>query len=182
MKSKAPAEEYYTVQSERLTFRSFTESDIQLWAPFFVDNPTERFLGPIDSKVSKEEKANNWISRQIDRQNNGEFGQLAVILKETNVLIGVGGIIQRELEGEKEFEITYSFLPEMWGNGYATELATFFKNYAFKELEPSSVISIIHKENEASMNVARKNGMEISSETIFMEMPVYIFRVENSTF
>ena len=178
MKSKTPTEEYYSQQSARLEYRPFHQSDIHLWKSFFVDNPTERFLGPPQLHLSDEEKANNWIGRQIMRQESGEFGQLAVILKENNRLIGVGGIIMRDLDGNQEFEITYSLLPEAWGNGYATEIAVHFKNYVFANIDTPSAISIIHTENEASINVARKNGMEISAESNFMEMPIYVLRVQ----
>ena len=179
MKPQKPAQNYYSLQSNRLTFRSFKEGDIQLWETFFENNPTLRFLGMGHLKTSNKEKATSWVGRQIEREENGAFGQLAVLEKESNRFVGVGGIIERDLDGVQEFEITYSFLPEVWGKGYATELAIFFKNYAFEHINPPSVISIIHTENKASMNVARKNGMKKSGETTFMEMPVYIFRAEN---
>ena len=178
MNTFIPASNYYSQQSDRLLFRSFRKEDVQLWEAFFISNPTMRFLGMENLKISNEEKATKWIGKQIEREKNEEYGQLAVLNKKNNQLIGVGGIIARELNGLREFEITYSLLPKFWGNGYATELAEHFKKYAFANIDISSVISIIHIENNASIRVALKNGMVENGKTTFMKMPVYIFRIE----
>ncbi|MBL4862493.1 MAG: GNAT family N-acetyltransferase [Crocinitomicaceae bacterium] len=177
-KTKVPLKDYYNQDSERLFFRPLTLDDIKTWQPFFIDNPTLRFLGVSEFEhLSAIEKASNWIGRQVDRQANNAFGQLAVISKESDTFLGVGGIIARDIDGVDEFEITYSLLPGAWGKGYATELAIHFKNYAFERIDTPTVVSIIHRENLASKNVARKNGMKISAEYSFLDMPVYIFRI-----
>ncbi len=171
-----PEDNYYLQQSSRLSYRPLEQEDIPLWHPFFIDNPGLRFVGANADDLSPVEKSAKWINRQLERAENGEFGQLAVCLKDTGTFIGVGGIISREMHGNEDFEITYSLLQEHHGKGYATELARYFKSYAFNHLSTPSVISIIHTENEASMNVARKNGMLPVEETTFMDFPVYIFR------
>ena len=178
MKSKTPTEAYYKQETERLSFRPLVVSDIELWTAFYNDNPSERFVGGDKLGSTPVEKATTWIMKQIERQRNNEFGQLAVIEKESGSLIGLGGIIYRDMDDAEEFEVTYSLLPTCWGKGYATELAVHFKNFAFKYIDSPSVISMIHKENEPSMNVARKNGMVLSSETSFLDMPINVFRVE----
>ena len=66
-------------------------------------------------------------------------------------------------------------LPNHWGKGYATELAMHMKRFGLENKVSDKFISIIHQENEASMNVARKNGMTNLYETTFYEMPVFIF-------
>jgi len=119
--------------------------------------------------------AKNWFDRQFDRYRTNEFGQLAAIEKTTGNLMGLGGILTRELQGKPEFEITYSLLPSFWGKGYATELATSMKRFGLENGVSDKFISIIHRENEASMNVARKNGMTVLYETEYLEMDVYVF-------
>ena len=97
--------------SERLSFRRLTLNDVELWSRFFENNDREQFLGPVNSELTNFQKANNWITRQIERYELNEFGQLAVIDQESNTLIGVGGIIPSDLDGNLEFEISYSLLP-----------------------------------------------------------------------
>ena len=175
--SLTPHSSYYSQSSERLSFRVLSKVDIQLWVPFFDDNSMLEYLGMATlDHLSSEEKSASWIDRQIERQNNGDYGQLAVIDKATNTLIGVGGIIARDLEGVEEYEITYSLMPSSWGKGFATELAVHFKEYARNILKLDSAISIIHIDNEASINVAIKNNMVKERDFEFMEMPVSLYR------
>ena len=178
-----PPQSYYNLESERLSYRPLTADDIQTWLPFFDNNPLLRFLG-MDSHYFKNltdaEKSTEWISRQIKRKETGVYGQLAVIEKDSGKLIGLGGIIFRNEDGVyNDYEITYSLLTEFHGKGYGTELAVHFKEFALKHIDTETVISIIHQENEASMHVARKNGMVLdSSLDSYMEMPIHVFRTK----
>ncbi len=164
--------------SERLSFRRLTLNDVELWSRFFENNDREQFLGPVNSELTNFQKANNWITRQIERYELNEFGQLAVIDQESNTLIGVGGIIPRDLDGKIEFEISYSLLPNKWGNGFATEIAKHFKNWAISNQLANSIISIIHVDNFPSKNVALKNEMKFDFSSFFMSIPVEIYRFD----
>lgn len=171
---------YENQQSERLLFRKLTEDDIPTWSSFFIDNDRTRFVGSHRfTHLDHVGKATNWIRNQMERYHDHDFGQLAVIEKETGKMIGVSGIIPREIDEKKEYEITYSLLPSAWNKGFASEAAIHFKEYAFANINCDSVISIIHVENEPSGNVARKNGMRKVLETEYMEMPVYVYRIMN---
>ena len=176
-----PLKSYYSLNSERLLFRPIVGRDVDLWLPFFDNNSTLHFLGMTSSYfkgLSDVEKCSKWLGRQIEREKNQVYGQLAVIEKSSNKFIGVAGLIYRNEMGiENELEVTYSLLPKYHGKGYGTEAATLFKNFAFNEIGLDSVISIIHQENDASKNVARKNGMSMEFEIPdYMGMPVYVFR------
>ncbi|MFT4526882.1 MAG: ribosomal-protein-alanine N-acetyltransferase [Bacteroidia bacterium] len=166
--------DYYSQETERLILRKLTEEDIETWAEFFVDNPNARFIG-MSLDEDKRVLAKTWIEKQLKRYADNQFGQLAAIDKTTGNFVGLGGILTRELSGKSEFEISYSMLPKYWGKGYATELAVGMKRYGLANNVSDKFISIIHKENEGSMNVARKNGMTNLYETTFYEMPVFVF-------
>lgn len=165
---------YYSQQTERLILRKLTEADIETWAEFFVDNPDGRFVA-VDFSLDKLTSAKNWIDKQLERYANKQFGLLAAIDKATGSFVGMGGILTRELNGKPEFEIAYSLLPAHWGRGYATELAMRMKRYGSENDVSNKFISIIHKENEGSMNVARKNGMTKLRESTFLGMDVFVF-------
>lgn len=173
----APSPSYYNQSSERLTFKSIEEQDDKNWEPFFIDNPMLVYVGgDLYKHLSSLEKSANWLNIQRKRQQEKLFGQLAVIDKETGEFIGVGGVIYRDLEAGGEYEITYSLLQKAQGKGLGTELAVHFKEYVKNELDLESVISIIHVDNEPSINVAKKNGMVFESEFDFLGMPVALFR------
>lgn len=171
-----PKTTYYEQASDRLLFRSLTSDDIKSWMPFFNEEDYHRFLGQ-DISQPADERATIWIERQIERKSEGTYGQLAVIEKSTGLFMGVGGIIHRELYGNHELEITYSLLHEFWGKGYARELAKNFIDYAKAETDVTSVISMIHPENEASKKVAFANGLTFDRMAKFMSIPVEVYRV-----
>ena len=173
-----PNEDYYQQESSRLKYVPIAKEDILEWAKFFNNNPTERFLGFENSDKTAVEKAEFWIDRQLLRMDENHFGQLKILHKETGELMGIGGVIMREFEDLYEYEITYTLMPQFWGVGYGTELAIHFTEYMFSYPACSNVISIIHHENEASINVAQKNSMSAYRHIDdYIGMKVVIFRV-----
>jgi len=172
--------EYANQESERLIYRRATLDDIPAWADFFVDNDRLHFFD-FDLKKSKEELAEQWINVQLERYKANGFGHLAVELKSTGELIAMCGILPREINGRREFEIGYSVNPRNWGKGYATEMAMTMKDYAMRTIDSPRFISIIDLENLQSANVARKNGMHILFQTEFKGAPVNIYGIENNS-
>lgn len=166
--------DYFSQQSARLTFRALSEDDINSWLEFFTGNDRLAFLG-IDVNKDYRQLATEWILKQLERYETDGFGHLAVIEKSSGDFIGMGGILVRELDGEKVFEIAYSLKPAYWNQGFGTEIAQQLKQFGLENQICTNFISIIHKQNEASMHVARKNGMKILRETNFMGMKVFIF-------
>ena len=172
--------DYFNQSSERLIYRKLTEADIPDWLAFFEDNDRLRFLAiDLDKGKSKQAHAEDWIRAQFDRYETHGIGHLAVTLKDTGVLVGLGGIIPRELLGKDEFEIAYSLIPQYWGMGYATELALTMKAYGKQHVDADRFISIIEVDNVDSARVAVKNGMSILFKTQFMDMNVNVYGVTN---
>ncbi|MFK7950456.1 MAG: GNAT family N-acetyltransferase [Saprospiraceae bacterium] len=168
---------YFKQESERLTYRKLTPDDIPKWITFFINNDRLRFLG-MDESIPKEQLAADWINMQFKRYENTNLGHLAVERKADGTFIGLCGILPRELDGKKEFEIAYSLIPTYWKQGYGTEMATQMKQFATKNIDTKRFISIIHIDNIDSMNVAKKNGMNVLFRTEFMGMIVDVFGIE----
>ena len=102
-----------------------------------------------------------WLDRQISRYHKWGFGLWAVILKETDEMIGQCGLTIQPWKDGEVLEIGYLFERKYWHNGYATEAAEACKKYAFEVLNADEVCSIIRDTNTASQNVALRNGMKI---------------------
>jgi RimJ/RimL family protein N-acetyltransferase len=171
--------DYFNQQSERLIYRKLTEEDIPSWIEFFVDNDRLEYLG-MDLQKSKETLAEEWIKAQINRYENQGLGHLAVEVKDTSEFIGMGGILPRELDGIKEYEIAYSLKPKYWGNGYATEIAKKMKAFGSKNIDTNRFISIIDVANMESANVAKKNGMSVLFNTEYFGMKVDVFGMDKT--
>lgn len=168
---------YFNQQTPRLTFRRVTKDDIESWHQFFVGNSSLHFLG-LDLSKTSEELATNWIHKQLERYEKEGLGHLTVIDKETNTLIGMGGILPRDIEGILYYEIAYSLKPYYWKKGYGTEIATQMRLFGTEYKISNQFISIIDKQNLDSIHVAQKNKMKILSETNYLGMEVYIFGTE----
>ncbi|SOC79681.1 Protein N-acetyltransferase, RimJ/RimL family [Salinimicrobium sediminis] len=171
--------DYFDQQSDRLTYRKLNEKDIDSWVEYFVDNDRLAYLG-LDLSKTKETLAEEWIRLQFNRYQEQGLGHLAIELKETGEFIGMGGIIPRELNGKKEYEIAYSLIPRFWGNGFATEIARTFRDHGFKNKIADRFISIIDIANHQSAHVARKNGMLVLFKTEYLGLQVNIFGVDKT--
>ncbi len=164
---------YFNQESERLKYRKLTDDYLEEWTNFFEHKEGLKYLG-IDLNRTPHQMAKDWIDKQQSRYEEG-LGHLAAIHKQTGKLIGVGGIIKRNLEGKMEYEVAYSILPDYWKQGYGTELAKQMRSYGFQNINTHRLISIIAKENKPSVKVALKNGMENLFETVFLGMNVYVY-------
>lgn len=145
-------------ETERLIIREMVQSDFDALCKILCDEEVMRTA--YESAFSVEE-AQNWMNRHFKRYAEYGFGLWAVVLKETNEMIGQCGLTIQSW-GEKEIlEIGYLFQKAYWHKGYATEAAIACKEYAFSVLNASSVYSMIRDTHIASQNVAVRNGMKV---------------------
>lgn len=127
--------------------------------------------------ATPEEQCAAWFAREHQRIADGRGGVNAVYEKATGRLAGQVGLKVQLVDGKEELEVAYSLLPQFWGNGYAAEAAQKCRDVAFEQAWCDSLISIIHVENAASMQVAFRNGMQLECATTYKGSPVNIFRI-----
>ena len=145
------------LETERLYLREMNQSDFNSLRKIMQDTETMyAYEGAFsDSEVQE------WLDRQISRYQKWGFGLWAVILKETDEMIGQCGLTMQPWKDEEVLEIGYLFRRSYWHKGYAVEAATACKQYAFETLNAKEVCSIIRDTNTASQNVAVRNGMTV---------------------
>lgn len=107
-----------------------------------------------------DEEVQGWLDRQRMRYQKLGFGLWAVVLKESNEMIGQCGLTMQPWKEEEVLEIGYLFQRAFWHKGYAAEAARGCKKYAFEVLKAKEVCSIIRDTNTASRRVALRNDME----------------------
>lgn len=142
-------------ETERLYLRKMIQGDFNSLCKILQD---EEVMYAYEGAFSDEE-VQEWLDRQIARYNNWGFGLWAVILKETDELIGQCGLTMQSWKDTEVLEIGYLFQRKYWHYGYATEAARACKEYAFEILNAEEVCSIIRDTNLPSQNVALRNGM-----------------------
>lgn len=144
------------LETERLALREMQPSDFDALCRIMQDEQT---MTAYEGAFSDAE-VQAWLDRQLERYRTWGFGLWAVILKETDAMIGQCGLTMQPWKGQEVLEIGYLFERGYWHRGYATEAARACKAYAFDVLNANEVCSIIRDTNTASQNVALRNGMQ----------------------
>jgi ribosomal-protein-alanine N-acetyltransferase len=109
------------------------------------------------------------------------FGLWAVVEKQSAMVIGFCGLSRfADVGGQAETEIGYRLAQRFWGQGYATEAASAVRDYGFRTLNLSRMISIIDPRNAASLNVAKKVGLACEKEVMFHDILVHVYAIERA--
>lgn len=170
------------IETERLIIREMVQSDYDALCRILCDEEVMR--ATYESAFSHEE-AQNWLNRHLKRYAEYGFGLWAVVLKETNVMIGQCGLTIQGWREREVLEIGYLFQKAYWHKGYATEAAIACREYAFSVLNASSVYSIVRDTNIASQNVAVRNGMKIIDKDTknfrSVDMEFFLYSVERAS-
>lgn len=143
------------LETERLYLREMNQSDFKSLCKILQD---EDVMYAYEGAFSDAE-VQEWLHRQISRYQKWGFGLWAVILKETDEMIGQCGLTMQPWKDKEVLEIGYLFQHLYWHKGYALEAAKACKKYAFERLNAEEVCSIIRNTNTASQKVAVRNGM-----------------------
>ena len=163
------------LETARLNLREIQRTDYSDLAEILQDDET---MLAYEGAFTNEE-VQQWLDRQRERYTDDGFGLWAVILKETNKMIGQCGLSMQDANGKQVLEIGYLLNRAYWHKGYASEAAIACKEYAFTKLNADEVFSIIRDTNTASQNVALRNGMVIVEHFVKhyrgVDMPHYLF-------
>ena len=148
------------LETERLYLREMNQSDFASLCRILKDDET---MYAYEGAFSDDE-VREWLDRQIARYQKWGFGLWAVILKDTNEMIGQCGLTMQNWKDDEVLEIGYLFERAHWHKGYASEAAKACKKYAFETLNASEVCSIIRDTNIACPHVAIRNGMTVKDK------------------
>ena len=148
------------LETERLYLREMNQSDFEDLAEI-LQNPRVMYAYEHDFS---DNDVQEWLDRQITRYKKYGFGLWAVILKNTDEMIGQAGLTMQSYKGTEVLEIGYLLKERFWHYGYASEAANGCKKYAFEQLNRDKVYSIIKSDNYASMKVAKSMGMKKEDE------------------
>jgi RimJ/RimL family protein N-acetyltransferase len=154
------------LETERLVLRVPEPGDVDAYAELFADPEVVRYIGGVTKSRKEVEQAVEGMRRHWARHGLGLF---SVIRKQDGQLLGRAGFLlwdpntwrnalHFELAGPLETEIGWTFGRPYWGHGYATEAALAALRWGFGELGLRRVISLIQRENAASIRVAEKLG------------------------
>jgi RimJ/RimL family protein N-acetyltransferase len=158
------------IETERLKLREWRLSDADPFVRFFADREFSRFVGgPLDAG-----KAWQMMATEAGHWELRGFGMWVVEVKGGPAFAGYCGLWE---PGDwPETEIGWIFSREHHGKGYATEAGRRVRDWAYRELKKTTLVSYIHPENEASKQVAKRLGAFQEKRMQLRGHPVEVFR------
>lgn len=149
------------LETSRLTLRPLEFLDAKpLNALIDKDERVYRF-NPVREKTLQERR--RVIRNRIEQYKTFGFGCYAILTRNTGTLIGQSGLSPYWYEhrnGRKtlEFEVMYHLGHAFWGQGFATEAAQKWVEFAFKRANLPRIITCPDRRNKASIAVLERLG------------------------
>ncbi len=150
-----------SIETDRLILREIRTTDTDSMFELDSDPEVHKYIdnAPVTSKKQIKEVI-SYIKKQY--RDNG-IGRWVVVRKADNKFIGWAGLkIENEnINGHgKHIDLGFRIMKKYWGNGYATEAAQAWIDYAFNTMKVATVCALVEKANSASINVLEKIGMK----------------------
>ena len=150
------------LETERLLLRRIRRSDIEALVDLWSDpRVTAALGGPRDPG----RLAGFFAEAAVDPFAD-DLDLWPLVERASNRIIGHCGLLEKEVDGRNEIEISYILATAVWGRGYATEIAAALRDHAFLTIGLSRVIALIEPGNVASERVAIKIGMRLEREIV----------------
>lgn len=166
------------LETQRLVLREFQSEDDRELAPILADPQVMRFSPTgVLSIAQTQQKIESFITcyKQFG------FGKWAIVLRESNELIGYCGIAVDQIDNRDEKELGYRLVSRFWGRGLATEAAIAAIQCGFNQFKLPYVLGIVERANTASVRVLEKTGMQFDRTTIFHEIEMNVYRIDTAT-
>lgn len=148
----------YIFQSERLKFRNWKASDLDL---LHAINSDDEVMEYFPFKPSREDTA-AFIERMQKQYEEKGFCYFAVELIENNAFIGFIGLSVQNFEADFTpcVDIGWRLSKDFWFKGYATEGAKACLEFGFNQIQLDHIVSMAPVVNEKSIAVMEKIGMQ----------------------
>jgi len=101
----------------------------------------------------------------------GRLHKWAAYDRESGELVGRGGLSRIVLEGQPCLEVGWVVRPDLWGRGFASEIARAALAFGFDELGADEIVAFTERHNVRSRAVIERVGMHYQREFQFNRAP-----------
>lgn len=165
--------ELESLRTPHLLLSRMTAEDLDDLTRLHLDPRVMATMGGIRSP----EQTLDWLQRQLGHWERCGFGLWMARERETGRFAGRGGLHYIEIDGREEIEVGYSFLPDFWGRGLATELAHESIRAGFTVLNAPELVCFTMTTNRASERVMQKAGFRYERDFLFKDLPHVLYRL-----
>ncbi|OLS03531.1 GNAT family N-acetyltransferase [Tissierella creatinophila] len=137
----------YLIETKRCILQPLSKNDINEAVALFINHGVRKHLGGVIQIDAAIEKLNKWITA-------GDSLYLSVRLKNSGEFAGIIDISTYHESMNKE--LSYQFLPSMWGMGYAYEAIHSVIEYCSNVLDIKYLVSETQTENIRSCRLLQK--------------------------
>lgn len=166
------------LETENLSMRPFAETDLDWLVSHRSDDDVTRYLG--GSELQTPAFVRKRLHFYMDCFSEYGYSMCLTSLKETGERIGVTGI--QPLEKTGLVEVGYSFEKKHWGRGFATEAAVAWLDFGFRQAGLERIVAVAEPENEGSIRVMKKLGMNFEKTSLSYGLQVVRYSVPQEIF
>jgi len=148
------------IETERLVIRSPEPGDFDSAKAIWCDPRVRRYTGGVPSPELFERGFYDDLALAAT-----DYGFRTVIERASGTHVGDCGLVQKTVESLPEVEVVYFFNADHWGRGLATEAAGAMLEHGHA-LGLARIIALIHPDNDASANVARRLHMRHERDVV----------------
>jgi RimJ/RimL family protein N-acetyltransferase len=159
------------IETDRLILRPLTTADLDEFVEMHAMPDVMRTMGAFDRSAALtrlERNEHEWDERG--------HGLVAILERASGRFLGRSGL--KYWPQFEETEVGWVLRPDVWGHGFATEAARACVDWGFQALEVPYLTAMIVPDNERSIRVATRLGMQPIRSDLLMELPVVVYAIE----
>ncbi|MEL7011749.1 MAG: GNAT family protein [Pseudomonadota bacterium] len=158
-----------TLETQRLRLTPMRAEDVDISKAVRCDSRVMRY---VDDAMTPEDVEADMVN-SVKRGAGGRIGLWVITRKDTGAKIGTSVLMPVPIEEDDydwsllvpvaypdaNIEVGYLFVPDAWGQGFATEACSRLVRFAFEETALTEIVATTDPENVNSHNVLQKSGL-----------------------
>ncbi len=159
--------------TKRCSLRPLAKPDFDCAVSLFTNENVRRYLGGTIPESAAREKLTRWAA-------DADSIYFTVRLLADGSFLGIVDVSPHHDKNNKE--LSYQFLPQYWGNGYASEVLASVLEYCGNVLGIRRVVSETQTANTKSCRLLEKLGYTLADqfERFDAQQNLYVFEYESA--
>jgi RimJ/RimL family protein N-acetyltransferase len=168
------------IETDRLTLRPYLPGEAPLIHRLIGDSRV--FFWRSEPGTLKE--AEDRLAKSLANHLGTGLGLWAVFLKgrADDKSTFLGQVFLQNLDDSELIEIGYQFIPDAWGNGYATEAARALIDHGFRTLQLDRIVAVALPDNKPSLRVLQRLGLPYIEDRMHADLEHKFFALTRETY